>query len=74
MNMTLTNTLLQWRMASADPPGIMFVGFFREKCLLAIAKYQRVGRLSMWGWRRRALYAILKQKPFNFTTNTLKAD
>ena len=30
-------TLLQWRMASADPPGIMFVGFFGEKCLLAIA-------------------------------------
>ena len=31
-------TLLQWRMASADPPGIiMFVEFFGEKCLLAIA-------------------------------------
>ena len=27
-------TLLQWRMTSADPPGIMFVGFFHEKYLL----------------------------------------
>ena len=35
-------------------------------------EYQRVGRLSMYGWRRRAIYAILKQKPYNFT-NTLKA-
>ena len=34
---------------------------------------QRVGRLSMWGWHRRAIYAILKQKPYNFTTNMLKA-
>ena len=33
---------------------------------------QRVGRLSMLGWRRRVIYAILKQKPYNFTTNTLK--
>ena len=48
MNVTLINmflyctaskrTLLQWCMASADPPGIMFVGFFGEKCLLAISK------------------------------------
>ena len=30
--------LLQWRMTSADPSGIMFVGLFGEKCLLAIAK------------------------------------
>ena len=35
--------------------------------------YQRVGRLSMQGWRRRAIYAILKQKPYNITTNKLKA-
>ena len=35
--------------------------------------YQRVGRLSMQGWHRHAIYAILKQKPYNFTTNTLKA-
>ena len=35
--------------------------------------YQRVGRLSMKGWRRRAIYAILKPKPYNFTTNTQKA-
>ena len=34
---------------------------------------QRVSRLSMQGWRRRAIYAILEQKPYNFTTNTLKA-
>ena len=35
-------------------------------CLsLALRKNQRVGR--------RAIYAILKQKPYNFTTNTLKA-
>ena len=27
----------------------------------------------MWGWCRRAIYAIRKQKPSNFTTNTLKA-
>ena len=27
----------------------------------------------MYGWRRRAIYAILKQKPYNFTTNTQKA-
>ena len=33
----------------------------------------RVGRLSMQGWRRRAIHAILKQKPYNFTTSTLKA-
>ena len=26
-------------MTSADPPGIVFVGFFLEKYLLAIAKY-----------------------------------
>ena len=26
-------------MSSVDPPGIMFVGFFSEKCLLAIARY-----------------------------------
>ena len=26
-------------MMSTDPPGIMFVGFFGEKYLLAIAKY-----------------------------------
>ena len=32
--------------------------------------YQRVGRL---GWHRCAIYAILKQKPYNFTTNTQKA-
>ena len=48
MNVTLINTffyctaskraLLQWRMASVDPSGIMFVGFFGEKYLLAIAK------------------------------------
>ena len=25
------------------------------------------------GWCQRAIYAILKQKPYNFTTNTLKA-
>ena len=25
------------------------------------------------GWRRRSIYAILKQKPYNFTTNTQKA-
>ena len=31
-------TLLQWRMASANPPGIIFVGFFGEKYLLGIAK------------------------------------
>ena len=30
--------------------------------------YQRVGRLSMQGCRRRAIYAILKQKPYNFPT------
>ena len=35
--------------------------------------YQRVSRLFMQGWRQRAMYAILKQKPYNFTTNTLKA-
>ena len=29
--------------------------------------------LSMQGWRRRAIYALLKQKPYNFNTNTLKA-
>ena len=29
-------TLLQWHMMSSDPPGIMFVEFFREKCLLAM--------------------------------------
>ena len=36
---------------------------------------QRVGRLSrpMWGWRRRAIYSILKQNPYNFTTKALKA-
>ena len=27
----------------------------------------------MQDWRRRAIYAILKQKPYNFSTNTLKA-
>ena len=36
---TSKRTLLQWRMASVDLPGIMFVGFFGEKCLLAISKY-----------------------------------
>ena len=36
---TSERTLLQWCMVSADPPGIMFVGFFCEKCLLTIAKY-----------------------------------
>ena len=35
-------TLPQWCMASADSPGIMFVGFFGEKCLLAIAKCMMV--------------------------------
>ena len=35
--------------------------------------YQRVGRLYMQGWRRRAMYAILKQTPYTFTTKTLKA-
>ena len=38
-----------------------------------LSAYQRVGKLSMKGWRRRAIYAILKQKPYNFTTNTQKA-
>ena len=33
--------LLQWRMASADPPGIMFCGFFGEKCLLVITMHNR---------------------------------
>ena len=37
--------------------------------------YQRVGRLSMLGWRGRAIYiyAILFQKPYNTATNPLKA-
>ena len=35
--------------------------------------YQRVGRFSMEGWHRHAIYAIHKQKLYNFTTNTLKA-
>ena len=39
---TSKRTLLQWCMPSTDPPGIMFVGFFREKCLLTIAKYKMV--------------------------------
>ena len=39
----------------------------------SLLSYQRVGRLSMQGWCRHAIYAILKQKPYNFTTNTLKA-
>ena len=30
---------LQWCMMSADPPGIMFVGFLHEKYLPAVAKY-----------------------------------
>ena len=34
---------------------------------------QRVGRLSMQEWCRGAIYAILKRKLYNFTTNTLKA-
>ena len=47
-NVTITNvsvyctaskrTLVQWRVASADPSGIMFVEFFREKYLLAMDK------------------------------------
>ena len=46
MNVTLINmffyctsskiAFLQWCMASTDPPSIIFVGFFHEKCLLAI--------------------------------------
>ena len=49
VNVTLTNmyiyctvskrTLPQWRITSADLPGIMFVEFFREKYLLAMNKY-----------------------------------
>ena len=49
MKVTLTNvsvyctasrrTLLQWRITSADPQGITFVEFFREKYLLATDKY-----------------------------------
>ena len=35
--------------------------------------YQRVSRLSMMGWCGCAIYAILKQKLYNFITNTLKA-
>ena len=35
--------------------------------------YQRVGRLCMWGWRGHTIYALLKQKPYNTATNTLKA-
>ena len=35
--------------------------------------HRRVGTLSMQGWRRRAIYAILKEKPDNIITNTLKA-
>ena len=52
MNVTLTNvsvyctaskrTLLQWRITSAAPPGIMFVGFFRKKYLPATDKYRVV--------------------------------
>ena len=34
--------------------------------------YQRVGRLSMQGRCKHAIYAILKQKLNKFTTNTLK--
>ena len=49
MNVTLTNVsvyciaskrdLSTMVLVSADPPGIMFVGFFCEKYLLVIAKY-----------------------------------
>ena len=61
MNVTLTHvsvyciaskiTLLQWRISNADPPSIMFVEFFREKCLLAMDKHlikfaARAGRYS----------------------------
>ena len=30
-------------------------------------------RESRWRWCRRTIYAIIKQKPYNFTTNMLKA-
>ena len=33
----------------------------------------RVTRLSMQRWRRHTIYTILKEKPYNFTTNTLKS-
>ena len=35
----LPKETLQWRMMSADPRGIMFVGFLHEKYLPAVAKY-----------------------------------
>ena len=44
----LKRTFLQWCMASTDAPGIMFVGFCRKKCLLAITKSRthKNGRLE----------------------------
>ena len=43
-------TLPQWHMASADPPGIMFVGFFREKCLPAMDKYIMIISVHLHCW------------------------
>ena len=42
-------------------------------CMTAL--YDMTGQLVVdyVGWRRCAIYAIFKEKPYNFTTNTLKA-